>query len=103
MSEDQPQRKWIHSAWSPDGLPTKVHLGIRREKQWGKLVGKFMTSFYVTACSGRKLGGPFGQGEHAEIPEGHEVCRRCKAIRDREQDTVRQEQDTKPDENPATT
>lgn len=58
---------------------TYSHIGDLRELRGVK--GTLFGTYYVTLCSGRKLGGPWGQME-TSIPMGT-ICPRCQAIHDR--------------------
>jgi hypothetical protein len=55
------------------------HLGKLR-KTYGPRTGLCLSAYYVTACSGRQLGGPWGQHEQTDKPAG-DFCSRCEAIR----------------------
>lgn len=52
------------------------HLGLRSEMR-GSRSGLLMSVWYRTACSGRKLGGAWGQKEVDVLPAGAYVCPRC--------------------------
>lgn len=69
-----PETKWITS--NPEGY---WHVGLRHESR-GLRTGKLMSVYYKTACSGRQLGGPWGQTERNELPANAGVCPRCQAI-----------------------
>lgn len=71
---DYPTTKWITS--DPDGL---WHLGKRHERR-GSRTNNLHAVYYLTACSGKQLGGPWGQVERTELPSGAGVCARCAAI-----------------------
>jgi len=53
------------------------HLGLRQEARYARS-GLLRSVYYVTACNGRLLGGPWGQSEKSAVPEGAEHCPRCR-------------------------
>lgn len=53
------------------------HVGVERVIV-GPNSGKVLHRYYVTACSGRRLGGPWGQTERASIDKNRDaLCPRC--------------------------
>jgi hypothetical protein len=53
------------------------HLGRRREAR-GARTGRLLHTYFVTACSGKQLGGCWGQTERdSEQPPSDDVCKRC--------------------------
>lgn len=53
------------------------HLGVLRELR-GEKTGKVYSTYVVAACSGRQLGGVWGQTVYkTEAPEHGIACRKC--------------------------
>lgn len=69
--EESPQTKFIAANGVDDPL---WHLGLRRDMR-GARTGTLRHVWYVTACSGRQLGGPWGQSTTTEQPT--HLCSRC--------------------------
>jgi len=66
---------WISSNRATD----LWHLADRREMR-GDRTGKIICTYYVTACTGHQLGGPWGQSmEKGAVPPGM-VCPRCEKL-----------------------
>lgn len=53
------------------------HAAVERESRGAK--GTLFGTYYVAACSGRQLGGAYGQSMRHAMPSGPGVviCRRC--------------------------
>jgi hypothetical protein len=71
--DQSPATKFIKS---PD--KDTWHLGLRKDSL-GARSGLILHVSYRTACSGKQLGGAWGQTERLELPEGSSLCPRCKA------------------------
>lgn len=56
-AEHMSETMWIASNRTDE---TIWHLGRKREQR-GARTGRLMHTYYVTACSGRQLGGAWGQ------------------------------------------
>lgn len=52
------------------------HIATRKESI-GPVSGKVLAVYYVTACSGRQLGGPYGQTVSNTAPATDDLCPRC--------------------------
>lgn len=52
------------------------HKAKRRESR-GAVTGKLIKVYWVAACSGRQLGGPWGSTNAQELPASAVLCRRC--------------------------
>lgn len=68
---------WIASNRSDD---SPWHLGVKREVRSEK-TGRLFSSYFVAACTGKTLGGSYGQTVRDE--PGRELCRRCVTINER--------------------
>jgi hypothetical protein len=53
-----------------------VHLGLRVDAL-GARSGLIMRVSYVSACSGKQIGGAWGYSKTQNQPEGSHVCPRC--------------------------
>lgn len=73
--ERMPPTRFIASNAAEGGL---WHVGKRAELRGGR-TGLLLAVYYVTACSGKRLGGPWGQAERDDRPEGP-ICPRCARI-----------------------
>lgn len=73
----QPMTKFI----SANG--TSWHLA-KREDHLGAKSGLIMAIYYLTACSGKQLGGSFGQTERKALPDGANLCKRCQLLLDKQ-------------------
>ena len=56
----------------------------KREEHLGAKSGLIMGSYYLTACSGKQLGGAFGQTERKSLPEGATLWARCQTLLDKQ-------------------
>lgn len=65
---------WISSNASDDAL---WHVAVRVEARGPS--GKLYGTSWVTRCSGRQLGGPYGETRRKEL-EGERVCSRCQKL-----------------------
>lgn len=73
-----PEQRFIRS----NALETSSwHIG-RKRFVFGMKSGLAVRAYYLTLCSGRSLGGPWGQEEVDEQPEGT-ICPRCQSIAQR--------------------
>jgi hypothetical protein len=70
-----PATKFIKSPHS--GL---WHIGKRHDSR-GARSGLILRVSYITSCSGKQLGGPWGQTERRELPDGASLCPKCQSIR----------------------
>jgi hypothetical protein len=52
------------------------HIGVRRDLRYAKS-GLIQIAYYVTKCSGRQLGGAWGQAETQKLPNDAILCNRC--------------------------
>jgi hypothetical protein len=66
----QPMTKFISASG------TIWHLA-KREEHIGVKSGLIIAVYYLNACSGKQLGGSFGQTERTVLPEGATLCKRC--------------------------
>jgi hypothetical protein len=71
--EAKPQYRFINSNQSQGSW----HIGRRLDSR-GDKSGKLFGVYYVTLCSGRQLGGAWGQSEKDE--HSGNVCSRCATI-----------------------
>lgn len=55
---------------------SNVHLGLRVD-MLGVRSGLILRVSYVSACSGKKIGGAWGYAKTQNQPEGSHVCPRC--------------------------
>lgn len=56
------------------------HLGVAREAR-GPVSGRVLSTSYVTRCSGRSLGGAWGQSKNRGRP-ARDLCPRCVRLLD---------------------
>ena len=73
LLSQQPQRKYVTSNQS-EGL---WHIGRRRDNV-GPNSGLILAAYYPTLCSGRTLGGAYGQTEKRE--HNGPICPKCARI-----------------------
>lgn len=52
------------------------HIGLKRESR-GEVTGKVFSTYYVTKCNGKSLGGAWGQTIADELPAHASKCPRC--------------------------
>lgn len=76
--------RWIRSRYG-SGMgaseePEKYHLAKLREAR-GDRTGRLISRYYVAACSGRQLGGPWGYERAEVVPDGEPVCKRCARLK----------------------
>ena len=75
--EKEPKIKYIRSQKDKKG---NWHIGKKKESKYGRS-GLLANVYYVTSCTGKQLGGPWGQSEITKMPSKDEICPRCLKIK----------------------